>query len=129
VGPPLKQAGQKRLKLWHFAVVVVIAALIFATIRAIRQGPRGPAELIQVSLVVASACGLASLALFRVGRKMSGRATAGLKQWGFRQDDFLGFVAFLVAVGLEVCFTLAALVIGPVVAIVFFAWLAGLIGG
>jgi hypothetical protein len=121
-------AARKRWRLWHFAVVVLLAAPVFATVRAINQGPKGPTELIMVALVMATACGGASLVIVRAGRKVAGRATSRLKEWGIHRNGLVGLFVYLIGLGLEVGFALAAIVIGPVVTIALIAWLAGLIG-
>ena len=120
-------AEKKRWKLWHFAVVVLLAALIFGTIRALSGQPDGPIDGLY-SLVVATLAGLAPLALIRVGRKVAGRATSGMKGWGVRRGGVIGFMAWLVAGGVEVVYYLAAIVIGPIATIALLLWLAGLAG-
>jgi hypothetical protein len=126
---PDRPPRKRRLKLWHFAVVVLLAALIFGTIRALSQrGPDGPAEAILVSMVIASACGGAAYAIIRLGRKVAGRATSGLKEWGIRRDGLVGFLAYLIAFMLEVGFFLVAIVLGPVLVITLIALLTGMTG-
>ena len=122
-----RPARKRRWKLWHFAVLVLLAALVFGTIRALaRRGPDSPLEAILVSLVMASACGGAAYAIIRIGRKVAGRATSGLKEWGIQRDGLVGFLAYLIAFVLEVSFFLVAIVLGPVLVIAFFALFTGM---
>ncbi len=125
---PARPAERKRWRLWHFAVIVLAAALVLGAIRAIARGPGGPAVNSLVALVMAAACGGASYGIVQAGRKVAGRATTGLKQWGIHRDGVIGFLAYLVGLGLEVGFVLAAIVIGPIATIALLFWLARLAG-
>ncbi len=131
MGHPLKPgrpAGRPRWKLWHFTVIVLAAALVFATIRALSGEPNGPIDGLY-SLVVLAIAGLAPLGLIMGGRKVAGWATSGLKDWGVRRGGMFGFTAWLVGISVEVGYYLASIVVGPVAAIAVFLWLARLVGG
>lgn len=125
---PRTEVGRK-LRIWHFAVVVLATALVFGTIRIMAHGgPDGLAETGMVALVIASACGGVPYAIVWIGRKVAGRPISGLKEWGVRRGGLFGFLAWVVGIGVEFVFIQAAILIGPVAVIVLIVWLVRLAG-
>jgi hypothetical protein len=122
-----RSSGKGRWKLWHFAVVVFLSALIFGTIRALARGADGAIDGVYF-LVVIALTGLAPLALIRGGRKLAGPTTSALKDWGVRHGGAIGFLAWLVAILTEVGYYVASIVIGPVATIFLLIWLARQVG-
>ena len=123
-GPPDER--RRTFHLWHLALAVLVASLIFGAIRALAREPSGP---VIIAMVLASVVGVGlSFGLIRAGRALAGRATADLKVRGVRMGGVIGFGVWFVGIVVEVGFVLASLVIGPVAAIALALWITRLAG-
>ena len=120
---------RRTFHLWHLALAVLVASLIFGAIRALAREPSGPVIGGVAAIVLASVVGVGlSFGLIRAGRALAGRATADLKVRGVRMGGVIGFGVWFVGIVVEVGFVLASIVIGPVAAIALALWITRLAG-
>jgi hypothetical protein len=130
VGHPLTPAvvrkpGQWRL--WHLAVLVLLAAPVLGAVRAMATAGDRAIDGVSAAVVLGFA-GLAPLALIQAGRWLLGPATSALKDWGVRIGGVVGFLVWVATIGLEVTFYVGSIVVAPVAVIFLLIWLARLAG-
>jgi hypothetical protein len=119
--------GRRRtLRLWHLALAVLMASLVFGAIRVFTRGPDGPVTGALAALVLASVAAGISFALIKAGRALAGWATAGLRDRGVHIGGVIGFGIWLAGLLLEVGYILVSIAVGPIATIALILWLSWL---
>jgi hypothetical protein len=114
VDPP-----KRRWKLWHLTAAVLASALVFAAIRTLGDESYRPWVLV----ILASILGSAFVGSVSLAGKLGGRATLGLRNWGLRRGGVVGFCAWVLGLGVNVLFIVAAILGLPVALISGFFWI------
>ena len=115
VAPP-----KRRWKLWHLTVSVLVSALLFAAIRTLGD----ESYRSWIVAILAIILGIAFVGSVSLAGKLGGRATRGLRDWGLRRGGVVGFCAWMLGLGVNVAFIVAAILGLPAAVISGFFWIA-----
>ncbi len=109
---PAPERRPWKFRIWHFAVAIVVASVIFAGIKALaRPGGNSGFEIVLAFLAVwIMACSV--LIFLSLGARLGDRATNGLKVWGIGRGGIVGFLAFAVGLFMNIAIALAITALG-----------------
>lgn len=114
-------------KLWHLAALVLASALTFGLLRALAVSPQGRILGVLLGAILAS-CGVIA-ARARSRRRDDARnfrPPSGLKGWGVRHGGPIGFLAWLLGIGLDLTLVVVAVALVALTFLLLGSWFASL---
>ena len=102
-------------KLWHLAALVLASALTFGLLRAVAVSPQGRILGVLLGAMLASCGVIAARAL-----------PSGLKGWGVRHGGPIGFLAWLLGIGLDLTLVVVAVALVALTFLLLVSWFASL---
>jgi len=125
----LNAPRRREWKLWHLAALVLASALLFGLLRALADSPQGRILGVLLGAMLASFGVIAARARGRRRRRDDARnlrPPSDLKGWGVRHGGPIGFLAWLLGIGLDLALVVVAVTLVALTIFLLGSWIDSL---